>query len=82
MSNSSVPESALLAEPEIDFLETQIPAQAKAATQAAYWETLTRGHSVVCAEGNELVEVSPDGTRQVIKSLPPKVKLPAGEIRI
>ena len=71
-----------LSEAEIDFLEQQIPAQAKAATQAAHWETLTLGHSVVGAQGDELVETFPDGTRRVIKSLPPKVQLPAGEIRV
>lgn len=71
-----------LSEAEIDYLENQIPSQARSATQAACWETLTRGHSVVCAQGDELVELFPDGTRRAIKTLPHKVELPTGEIRV
>lgn len=62
-----------LSDAQIDFLESQIPIMAQAATQAAFWNTLTRGHSAVCAEGDDLVEIAPDGTRRFIKTLEPNV---------
>lgn len=68
----------LLDEAAIEFLETQIPAQAQAATQAARWNALTRGHKVVCAQGDELCEISPDGSQRVLKQLEPNIVLPTG----
>ena len=68
---------APLSDEEIDFLGTQIPAQAVAATQAAFWSALTSGQSVVCADGDELYEIFPDGSRRFIKSLPRTVLLTA-----
>ncbi len=65
-------------ETTLDFLETQLPAQAIAATQAAYWGALTRGYSVVRAQGDDLCEIAPDGSRRVLKQLEPNVILPAG----
>ena len=63
-------------EAELDFLESQIPAMAEAATRSAFWNALTRGQTVLVAEGDDLVEISPDGTRRFIKKLPPNVPVP------
>ena len=58
-----------LTEKEMIFLEAQIPELTEKATQRAYFETLAAGHSVVVSEGNQIIEVFPDGTRKVIKQL-------------
>jgi hypothetical protein len=71
---------ASLSEAEIEALEAQIPALAEAATRAAFEDALARGHSVVCARGDELVEIAPDGTVRWLKSLPPNVSLPVGTV--
>lgn len=65
-------------ESQIAFLEQQIPSMASAATHSAYWNALTRGQRVVCAEHGALVEVSPDGSSRVLKPLPKDVSLPVG----
>ncbi len=72
------PPLAPLSEAEISFLETQVPAMAEAATQKAYWDALSRGRSVVCTRGDELIEVAPDGTHRVIDTLETVPSLPVG----
>lgn len=67
-----------LSEAEIGFLETQIPAMAQVATQTAFWSALTRGQSVVCQSGNELVEIAPDGKRTFLDVLEKGPSLPVG----
>ncbi|RYG70137.1 hypothetical protein EON80_08485 [bacterium] len=76
---NSTEETRTLSEEEIDFLESQIPAQAVAATQAAFWDALTRGEKVLVAEGNQLIEISPDGSKRFIENLAPNVTLPIGK---
>jgi hypothetical protein len=56
-------------EKNIDFLENQIPELAEFALQQAYWQTLSSGNSVTVLEKNEIVEISPEGNRRVIKTL-------------
>jgi hypothetical protein len=56
-------------EKNIDFLENQIPELAELALQQAYWQTLSSGNSVTVLEDNEIVEISPEGNRKVIKTL-------------
>lgn len=63
-------------EAELDFLESQIPALAEAATRTAFWNALTRGQSVLVAEGDDLIEISPDGSRRFVKKLAPNVPAP------
>lgn len=67
-----------LSDAELDFLEQQVPSQATAATRAAFWNALTRGQSVMCAQGDELYEIAPDGSRHFVKKLEANVLLPAG----
>jgi hypothetical protein len=58
----------VLSEKNIDFLENQIPDLAELALQQAYWQTLSSGNSVTVLEDNEIVEISPEGNRKVIKT--------------
>ena len=60
---------------ELDFLEHQIPILAEMAMQQAYWQTLTSGDKVMIAENGFLIEVSPDGSRRVVKEIGKPVKV-------
>lgn len=66
-------------EQTLDFLERQIPELAAAAVVAAYHQALASGQSVLQVEGDELIEQFPDGTRRVVKTLPPRVRVLARE---
>ncbi len=59
----------MLTEKEITFLEEQIPYLAETATKQAYWRSLAEGDKVMIAEDGKLIEVSPDGSRKVIKEI-------------
>ena len=59
----------MLTEQELDFLEQQIPILAETALQQAYWQTLSSGDKVMIAENGFLIEVSPDGSREVVKEI-------------
>ena len=65
----------MLTEQELDFLEQQIPILAEMAMQQAYWQTLTSGDKVMIAENGFLIEVSPDGSRRVVKEIGKHVKV-------
>lgn len=56
-------------ENEISFIEAHIPELAELAFKQAFWQTLADGVSVIIAENNQLVEVFPDGSKKIIKSL-------------
>ncbi len=58
-----------LTEQALDYLEQQIPALAEMALQKAYWQTLASGDSVLIADNGQIVEVEPDGTRTVVKTI-------------
>jgi hypothetical protein len=58
-----------LSDKAIDYLETQIPELAELALKKAYWQTLASGNSVTVLENDEIVEISPEGTRKVIKKI-------------
>ena len=45
------------------------------AMQQAYWQTLTSGDKVMIAENGFLIEVSPDGSRRVVKEIGKPVKV-------
>lgn len=59
----------MLTEKEITFLEEQIPYLAETATKQAYWRCLAEGDKVMIAENGKLIEVSPDGSRKIIKEI-------------
>ena len=65
----------MLTEQELDFLEQQIPILAEMATQQAYQQTLASGDKVMIAENGFLVEVSPDGSRRIVKEIGKPVKV-------
>jgi hypothetical protein len=72
-----------LNEAEIGFLESQVPDQAASATRAAFWDALAHGQTVVCADGDQLIELRADGSKRFIKTLKPNISLPIGtEIKI
>ena len=53
----------------LDFLEQQIPDLAAAAVTIAYNDALAAGYSLVLAEGDDLIEQFPDGTKRFIKKI-------------
>jgi len=65
----------MLTEQELDFLEQQIPILAEMAMQQAYWQTLNSGDKVMIAENGFLIEVSPDGSRRVVKEIGKRMKV-------
>lgn len=62
-----------LDEASIRFLEEHVPELFSAAVTQAYWGSLASGHSVLQREGDDLVEVFPDGSKKVVKALPPMI---------
>ena len=60
-------------EGDLDFLEQAIPELADAAFNRAYWEAIAAGFIVLETEGEQLVEIHPNGTKKVIKQIPPRV---------
>lgn len=66
-------DAAALSEEDVRRLEERIPELAAPAFAQAYRDALAAGSTVLIREGDALVEVSPDGTRRVLHSLPPLV---------
>jgi hypothetical protein len=67
-----------LTEEEIDALELQFIAKSGSAFHAAYLRSRAFGFSTTIREGDNVVEISPDGTRTIIKALEPLVPCKAG----
>ena len=68
-----------LSEEAMSFLEEHIPELAEAAFKQAYWAALASGSSVLISEKGNLVEVFPDGTKKIIKTLPPSTPVTPGQ---
>ena len=68
-----------LNEKELDYLEAHIPELAAVAFKQAYWAALAFGSSVLMNENDQLVEIFPDGSRKVIKPLPPGIPVTPGQ---
>ena len=68
-----------LSDKELDYLEEHIPELAEVAFKQAYWAALASGSTVLISENGNLVEVFPDGTRKVIKPLPPSTPVTIGQ---
>lgn len=62
----------------IDFLEQAIPELADAAFSQAYWRALSAGFSVLQTEGEDLVQVHPDGTKTFVKKVSPRIPVKKG----
>ncbi|MEN9757830.1 MAG: hypothetical protein RL755_2017 [Pseudomonadota bacterium] len=71
-----------LTDQEIDFLESHIPELAEAAAKQAYWQALASGNSVLIAENDSIIEVFPDGTRNLIEKIAPSVPVPLGKNKL
>ena len=65
----------MLSDKEIDYLEQQIPLLAEGALQQAFWQTLASGDKVLIAENGQLIEISPDGSRKVVKEIAKPIKV-------
>ena len=61
-----------------DYVDELIVRLAPASCSVARWIALASGHRILEVEGNELVEISPDGSKRVIESLPPRMKVKKG----
>jgi hypothetical protein len=68
-----------LSEKELDYLEAHIPELAEVAFKQAFWAALAAGSSVLMSENGNLVEIFPDGTRKIIKPLPPATPVTPGK---
>jgi len=68
-----------LSEKAIDFLEKHIPEQAVMALKQAYLKALASGSSVLICEGDHLIEQFPDGTKKIIKKIPPPIRVKSGQ---
>ena len=68
-----------LSEEAIDFLEEKIPELAEMALKLAYWQALASGHSVLEAEDGALYRIFPDGTKEFVKKLPPRIPVTQGQ---
>lgn len=66
-------------EQAIRYQEEHIPELADAAIKQAYWQALAAGSSVLERENDSLVEVFPDGSRKIIKSLPAQTATQPGQ---
>ena len=67
-----------LTEKEIQNLEEQFPYIAKSTARQACFNALSSGSSILTVENNEVVEVFPDGKRQVIKKIEPDIFVKKG----
>ncbi len=72
----SIPEKTM------QFLEDHIPELAESAFKQAYWQALASGSSVLEVDGNQIVEVFPDGTRKLIKQIAESIPVTLGEKRV
>ena len=70
------------AEKCMQFLEEHIPELAQSAVTQAYWQALAAGNSVLQSDNGVIYEVFPDGTRTVVKTLPPDSPVVMGETRV
>lgn len=62
-------------------LESSIPELASGAVRQAYVRALASGSTVVEVINGQLVESRPDGTRKVLKQLPPPIHVQSGSRR-
>lgn len=69
-------------EASMRILEERIPELAEAALKKARQRALDAGFPVTEVCDNNLVETFPDGSRRIIKALPPATHIPIGTIRI
>lgn len=63
----------------MEFLEEHIPEMVEGAVTQAYWAALASGCKVLIAEEGKLIEVSPNGTRKVLRSIPPPISVKVGQ---
>ncbi len=70
-----------LNEKAMRVLESSIPELASGAVRQAYVRALASGSTVVEVINGQLVESRPDGTRKVLKQLPPPIHVQPGSRR-
>ncbi len=63
---------------DIDSLEAAFPIASGVAFSQARSEALKAGLSVMQSENGSIYQIFPDGTRKLLKQIPPATKLPAG----
>lgn len=68
-------------EEAMTFLEGHIPELAESALTQAYWQSLAAGNSVMESVDGVVYEMFPDGTRRMVKSIPPPVPVMPGATR-
>lgn len=68
-----------LSEKVIQHLEEHFPELAATAIQQAYWQALAEGSSVLVAQNDQIIEVFPDGTTRIVKSIQPPIVVEKGK---
>lgn len=68
-----------LSDEVIEYLESQIPAIAAAATRLAYFQAVAAGHTVVTLEQNRLMARYADGRIEVMAETKPGMKVTMGK---
>jgi hypothetical protein len=76
----TIKDSIISEERTVHLNEKRIPTLAEAAMRSAYRRALASGSTVLIAEAGQLKEVSPDGTKRVIKKIEPSIKMQKGLI--
>jgi len=66
-------------ESQFDQLEANFPASADSVFADAFDQATRSGLSVVVSTGDEIIEISSDGTRKLIKSITPPTQTTPGQ---
>lgn len=67
-----------MSEEQMRQFEERIPELGRQAVARAVAKARETGHRVTVGLDGQVVEIYPDGTRKVLKDLPPKVKVERG----
>jgi hypothetical protein len=62
----------------LEALDCQVPTLSASAFNEAYNKARAAGLSVYISEDTSIVKVNPNGTRQVIKHIEPRLNIPVG----
>ncbi|MDH0732929.1 hypothetical protein N5F23_04970 [Pseudomonas sichuanensis] len=69
-----------LSDAALEYLESQIPKMAAAATRLAYYRAVAAGHTVVTVEQDRIVATHADGQVEVLVESRPRRKVQKGQV--
>jgi len=62
-------------EKELNYIESLIPTFANSVVQQAYFESLSKGISVVIEEDNKLYEINSNGEKKFLKNIEKQINI-------